>query len=235
MDDSLNQAFGGQRPQAQLEQAWHEEQDRKRFDIIRVKNPATITVKGVEYALPQKDFYQEYETNRHQKIPFNSVIDIPRYIAVRYVEHMKDLIVNLVTQKMHDDYLTERDRKGLPRYTDKATENKETYETDSYPKTNDSTIIAEIYNILWVGLVYEFGRDVPPTNNDPRSGEVDVTPISMKVLDTLNTRRVAEADSPLATFRATPIPPPMTQPVPEQPSGFSAMNEKLSASDVTVE
>lgn len=224
-DNSLNQAFGGAQPQSVIEEKWHQAMERKKYDIIRVKNPTA------------KDFYVMYDTNQYQKVAANSTIDIPRYIATRYVEHMKDEIVNARTQKMHDDYLAQRDAKGLPRYTDKATENKETYETDSYPKTDDPKVIAEIYDTLWVGLVYEFGRDMPPSNLDPRSGEVDVTPVSMKVLDTLNTKRVADTENPLNSFRAVPTPPPSATPppMPEQPSGFSAMSEKLSANDVTQE
>lgn len=235
----LNQAFGGQAPKTLAEEGWHNEQNRKKYDIIRVENPTQATVKGESYPLPQKDFYVEYDTNQYQKIPFGGTIDIPRYIAIRYVEHKKDDIVNYVTKKLHDDFLIERDKKGFARYTDKATENKETYETDSYPKNNDPVVIAEVYEQLWVGLVHEFGRDIPPTNMDMRSGEVDLTPVSQKVLDTLNKRRVEPADNPMSQFHATYTPAPAAQSpaasIPTQPSGFAAMNQKLSAEEITQE
>ena len=235
--DDLNQAFGRQRQLSAIEEAWHNEQKRKQYDIIRVSNPAKAIVKGIEYSLPPIDFYQEYDVNQYQKIAFNSTIDIPRYIAIRYVEHKKDEIINFVNQKLHDEYLADRDKRGLPRFTDKAVENKETYETQSYPKTDDTSVIAEVYNQLWIGLVHDFGRDVPPQNNNPRSGEVDLTSASMKALENLDKKRVDISQLPQApVYQSAPVVPQATYtpPVPVE-SPFAKMNEQLSAEEVSSE
>lgn len=224
MDNSLDEAFGNQqRPRTDVEAAWHTEQSRKQYDIIRVANPSHGTVKGIGYDFPQEDFYVKYDIQQYQKIPANSERDIPRFRAERYVEHMKDKWVNFVAKKMHDDYLADRDRKGLPKYTDKSTENKETYETEPYPKTNDATLIAEIYNQLWVGLVNKAGSDVPPEMG-ARAGEVDQTPTSRKVLDSLAGKVISNANAPTVV---TDTPPP-------PPSPFATMNQKLAPEEVTL-
>ena len=91
--DDLMQEFGGQRPKTPIEEAWHKEQERKKYDIIRVSHPLVIHVKKKEYSFPPEDFYQSYDINQFQKIRAGSTIDIPRYIAIRYVSDKKDDIV----------------------------------------------------------------------------------------------------------------------------------------------
>lgn len=230
MDDNFAN-FGGDRIKTPNEEAWHREQERKKYDIIRIKNPTG------------QDFYVKYDTNQYQKVPANSDIDVPRYIATRYIVHMKDYIVNETAKKMHDDYLKERKEKGHPEYKSKWEENEETYLSSEYPKTNDPKIMAEIIDKLWIGLVYEFGRDVPPDNQNPRSGEVDLTPPEIKILAGLEKRRVSPEDKPMATFvpqhETPPMPPAPPSEAPEVltniPSPFSSMNERLDANEVTRE
>lgn len=241
MDPNVNQIFGGQAPQSALEEAWHQEQRRKSFDIIRVKNITTATLFGITYELPVKDFYIMYDTNQYQKIPAGSTFDLTYSRAKLFVEHKKDEIVNFIVKKMHDEFLEERSRKGMPSYTDKYVENKETYETQSYPKTNDLAVIEELYGQLWVGLVLSAGRDLPPPELlDPRSGEIDMKSNSAKVLEKLATKKVPESQlSPQdSTIRQTPPPIPMMPPPPPAPpaiNAFAQMNDQLSAADVTAE
>lgn len=232
MQDNLDEVLGGQSPSTPfpVQEAWHNEQKRKQYDIIRIKNPSTITVKGIDYELPAEDFYIEYDTNQYQRIPANSIRDIPRFRADRYVEHMKDKIINYVNQKLHDDFLAERDRKGLPRFVDKATENRETYETQDYPKTNDPEVIAEIFNQIWLGLVNKAGNDLPP-DMAQRSPELNVKPISQQILDKLRNKTVAPEDisypvQPEEVKRA-----PAVEPL--RPTGFSQMSDQLDAADVS--
>lgn len=233
MDDLNAQAT----PQQLAEEAWHTEQRRKQYDIIRVKNPAIVTVKGIQYELDTEDFYVEYDTNQWQKISFNTTVDIPQYIAIRYVEHKKDDIVNKIVKKMHDEFIEMRRLKGMPDYKDKASENAETYETASYPKTNDENVIAELYNQLWIGIVHKIGQDKPPQTINPRSGEVNTTPTSEKVLNNLSTKWVSPSESPIEQYKATPTPPPASHRPPEvpKPSGFATLNQKLTAEDITNE
>ncbi len=238
MDDSIAQAFGGDRIKTPVEEAWHNEQRRKQYDVIRVAFPKAVTVKGKSYELPHQDFFLEYDTNQYQRIVWGTTIDIPHYIAIRYVEHKKNDIVNFVAQQMHDAYLAERDAKGLPRYTDKHTENKETYENQAYPKTDDPQIIAEVYDQLWLGLVHEFGRDIPPTQNNPRAGEVDLTPTSQKIIDSFKSKRVAPVEGQSGVYQpqheARP-PMPQQQPPVQRANGFADLNKRLTPDEVTNE
>jgi len=223
MFDDLSNDLGSQKPKTPVEEAWHNEQRRKSFDIIRVKNPTN------------EDFYIEYDTNQYQKVPANATIDIPRHMAVRYIVHMKDKIINGRAQKMHDDYLKEREAKGLARYTNKYEENKETYETAPYPKTDDPKLIKELFDELWVGVVNEAGKDRLPQVVDSRSGEVDMRSAETQVMDTLANKRVAMTDMPPMQVNQVPTPPeqPVIQDMQARVSPFSAMNERLSADEIT--
>ena len=221
----------GQKVRTSAEEAWHTEQNRRKYDIIRVKNPIIVFVKKIEYTLPPIDFYQEYDVNQFQKISFGETIDLPRYIARLYVEHKKDEIVNFVSKKLHDEFLAERDKKGLPRFVDKAIENRETYETQEYPKTNELDVINELYDQLWIGLVHEFGKDRPPANVEP-SGIIDFSSVSMKAIENLNNKRVEGG----VKYEATPYPPtppqPSTSPVETPkadfvPNPFVELNQTL--------
>lgn len=230
MDNFLND-LGGERPKTPIEEAWHIEQERKKYDIIRVKNPTN------------QDFYVMYDLNQHQKIPANSTVDIPRYIATRYITHMKDNIVNVTVKQMHDRDMAERKEKGMTTFKSKWEENEETYLTAEYPKTNDPTVMEKIIGDLWIGLVYEFGRDIPPSDIDPRSGEVDLTPPEMKILEGLEKRRVAPEDRPTEVFSNNAIPvqnPPTVESfiptvVNTLPSPFASLNQRLDPSEVTNE
>lgn len=242
--DDLSQELSSLRPKTPVEESWHNEQRRKQYDIIRVKNPVKIRINGVEHTLPQKDFFVEYDTNQYQKIEYGLTKDIPRHIATRFIQHKKDEIVNYIVQKMHDEAIELRRKQGLPEFRDKATENAETYETSSYPRTNDPKVMAEIIDQLWVGLVLESGRDMPPVNMNPRSGEVDLTPPETRILESLNKRRVPADTVPTAAPVVAPATPPVSAPYtpPVIPtngavsaSPFADMSEKLSAQEVTNE
>jgi hypothetical protein len=238
----INQAMGGTPQPSAVEEQWHFEMRRKSFDIIRLANPSSIRVQGKLHTFGPHDFYVEYDTHQFQKFPPDTYLDVPRHIAVRYVEHKKDEIINAIAKNMHDDYIKDRDVKGLPRYTDKYTENQETYVTQDYPKSNDPVLIAEIYDQLWVGLVLESGRDIPPPDaNNPRSGEVDLKPASEKALENMSKKRVSPDSMPNMGVSRTdrpPMPPPVAPVAQHEPptiSPFAAMNDKLEASEVTSE
>lgn len=235
--DDLQDLFSN-RKKTPVEEAWHMAQERKKYDIVRVANPASITLFGITYQLPQKDFYVEYDVNQFQRVAFNSTIDIPRYIAMRYNQHKKDEIVNIITQKMHDQTIEDRRRKGFPDFKDKAAENAETYESNAYPKTNDPRVIAEISDQLWIGLVHEFGRDIPPSNLNVNAQELDMTPPEMKVMDTLNKKRVDMGQGlPAQPFNSQSNYQTQSVPQKETPrqSPFSSIKDQLTAADITAE
>lgn len=189
MDDTAfspsNNTVGYSNSQSLKEEAWHREMRRRSNDVIRVSNPTN------------EDFVVQWDYNYH-RIPANSTADVPRYIATKYCRDMKDKIINDQNQKKHDEELKERRKSGFPDFKNKYEENQETYERQDYVRTNNYTVSAEIYDKLWVGVVYEFGKDLPP-RKDPRSGEVDITPDEIKILQNLDKKRVSDIPSAIQT------------------------------------
>lgn len=220
MDTDFAKAMAGA-PQSLRAEMWHTEQKRKQYDIIRVKNPTS------------EDFFVEYDINQHQRFPAAATSDVPRYMAERFVKHMANKIIHAAAQKKHDEFLAERRSKGLPEFAHKSEENEATYLRNDYPKTTDVKILAPLIDELWVGLVYEFGKDKIPQTVDSRSGETRMTPIETQILEKIQGKRVSVAEMP--TTKPV-IEAPYTVPVPEfeNPSfDFSSLNQKISVSDVT--
>ena len=178
-DDNLDafSVFGIQKPRTSAEEIFHRELERRSFDVIRVKNP------------DNKDFFVDWD-HRYHRVPANGTADLPRYIAVHYIRNKSVDIVNKLAQKMHDEFITDRRKKGLPEYQDKNIENNETYMTQQYPKTNDRELMTKIYSELWLGLVYEFGKDNPLPQQKATEYENDITPLEEKILRELGNRKV---------------------------------------------
>ncbi len=175
--DAFN-VFGVMRPRTPQEETWHREMERRSFDIIRVANPDNF------------DFYAEWD-KRFQRVPANGTADMARFWAVSYCRQKAIDIINRMSDKLHKEDLEEREKKGLPRFKDKNEENNETYMTARYPKGNDRELLTKIYQDLWVGLVYEYGKDLPSTApQDVQPGDVDMTPLEQKILMELENRRV---------------------------------------------
>jgi len=180
MDDfpNINADGGVSQPRTGKEEAWHAEMRRRANDVIRVLNPT------------DKDFYVKWETQMH-RFPANSTKDVPRYVATAYCRDMKVAIIESENKKRHDDFLAERRTKGFADYKSKYEENQETYMTPEYPRTDDYKKSVDIYDKLWIGVVYEFGKDdIERTNS--RAGEVDITPDEVKILQGLNNRKVSD-------------------------------------------
>ncbi len=235
--------FGGRPPLTPKEIQWHQEMKRQEYDVVRIKNPRIVTVQGKLYDLPAfktisftPDVWIMYDVGQYQKVPYGAVIDVPRARARLFATHRKDEIVNFVTQKMHDEFIDQRRLKGFPEYTDKAIENKETYESAAYPKTNDPQIISEIFDQLILGITVRATQDTPPPEIDPHSGEVDLKPADAKGFDQIASRMVDNNETPTMQAPApqyTPHETVQTRPVVTSP--FSALNQKLDVNDVTNE
>lgn len=223
--DDLAQPLGTQTPNQATQEAWHREQERRSFDIIRVKNPQS------------KDYFVEWD-HRFHKVPAQSTADVPRFVATKYCRDMKDKIIHEMGQKMHDEQIVDRAKKGLAAFNNKYEENYATYMTDSYPKTNDWNLVAKIYADLWVGLVMEWGKDVPVDVN-PKSGEVDSVPAEIKLLQSLDNKKVTDSlpvTGESDIFQTAPIPQQPTAPVvPETPFSFGDLKEQVSKKDLEKE
>jgi len=213
MDDPFAAAapYGAQDPVQAKGEAWHAEQYRRSLDIIRVKNPTS------------KDFFIEWD-HRFHKVPANGTADVYRFLATNYCRSMKDQIINEMNQQMHDEAIVERQKKGLPAFNNKYEENYATYMTDPYPKTNDWNLAAKIYADLWLGLVSEWGKDNPNEVN-PRAGEVDQKPEEIKILESMQTKRVTSV--PMAVQGETQVPEPAFS--------FSSMKQQVNKEELEKE
>jgi hypothetical protein len=176
------------------EYAWHQEQARRAFDIIRVKNPTNEDY-VIEWGRPAT----------FHRVPANSTADLFRYLAVYYVRHMKDKIINEANQKRHDQYMAERRAKGYPQYKSKYEENEETYLTPEYTSTGSVAAALPLYSQLWVGLVSEYGKDQVPQVSDL----VDLTQDEVILLKSVQDRKVTETAAKPVTPES-PIKPEAT-------------------------
>lgn len=173
MDDSVvNSAFGIQQ-QSESEYAWHREQERRALDIIRVLNPTN------------KDYYIDWD-HRFHKVSANATADIPRFVATKYCRDMRTQIINTINQESHDKTMAERSRTGKGSFESKYHENIDVY--DKGIPTTDFNLSAKIYAQLWVGLVYEYGKDMPPPTPGQRTN--DMTPDETRILQSLFNKKV---------------------------------------------
>lgn len=220
--DAFN-VFGVRKPRTPQEQEWHREMERRSYDIIRVKNPDNF------------DFFVEWD-RRHQRVPALGTADMARFWAVKYCRDKTVDIINRMNDKLHKEDLEERARKGLPSYKDKYEENAETYSTQRYPKTNDRELLTKIYSQLWVGLVYEYGKDMPPmAAQDPRAGEVDLTPLEQKILMELEGRRVDLSKEEKPAVRPTFVEPEVKEIMIKMPEEVKTESKEEILQEVTAE
>lgn len=187
---------------SQFSELWHANQKRRSYDIIRVYNPTN------------EDFHVQYDVNLYQKIAAKTTTDVPRFIADRYAYHMFVKIVNDEAKRMHDEDLKKRDVEGKPRYSDKYVENLETYNTQSYPKTNDNELKDKIYPTLILGLVSKVGMDRPPGIDQKGSSLFEGDDL-IRVENLMNKRIDEVEQKPLVT------------------TDFSGLSKKLNVDDVT--
>ncbi|MBZ5529724.1 MAG: hypothetical protein LAN71_17745 [Acidobacteriia bacterium] len=169
--------FGVRRPLSTKEEIFHRELERRSFDIIRIKNP------------DNQDFFAEWD-KRYWKVPAQGTLDVPRYVAIKYCKDKAVDTINKLNQKMHDQEMEERNKKGFTAFESKWHEEQATYTQPRYPKTNDKELLTKLYSEYWVGLVYEYGKDQPQQVMNQATEELDMTPIELKIIKEMEGRRV---------------------------------------------
>ncbi len=175
-NNDASSVFGVAKPRSNAEEQYHRELERRSLDIIRVKNP------------DKTDFHIEWD-KRYHRVPAMGTADVPRYIAMKYCRDKAIEVINSINEKMHEAELEDRAKKGLPAFESKWHENQATYIKPNYPRTDDKVLLAKLYSEYWVGLVYEFGKDMP--NQVPQQEQnVDLTPVEEKILNEMRNRRV---------------------------------------------
>ena len=140
---------------------WQGEEYRKSMDSILVYNPT------------DKDYFVMWDRmnhlvpNKSKDIGFGAgQVELPRYIADKYLKEMKDLLINEEVNNRVKEKIEDRAKKGMPELTPYE---KNVQVTDYLPKTSDEKKIIEIYGNLFKGVVREFGLyDVPESSTNTK-------------------------------------------------------------------
>lgn len=128
--------------------AWQREQYRKSMDTILVYNPLN------EDYICYWDKYPHMVPGREKDIGFGKgKMQLARYIAEKYMLEMKNKIISAKADLILAESKEKRKEKGLS--VDPYEVNAEIL--NAVLKTNDEKQIEEIYKILYVELVKEFG------------------------------------------------------------------------------
>jgi len=147
------------------------EMARTSQDLILVDNPT------------DKDFAIEWDGYKHI-VKAHSQRTLARYLALKYVKDMKDLMINEMANRKFEELMKERSKKGMVELT--PFEKQEVWNR-TY-STNDPTLIAKIYPQLWLGVAEEYGLDAVA---DDASQLRDFRSDEQKILDSLSKKRVS--------------------------------------------
>ncbi len=181
----------------------HREMERVSLDWCMIYNPTNDDF-YIEWAAKDGRPWKYLVPNKNKDIGWGQgKLEVQRYLAIWYCEHMKNKIINDKGQKEAEKMLAERREKGQPDLT-KFEEQKAIW--DKSPRTNSNKELSAIYPILFLGVSREFGTDYA---TDPEALPNDITP-DEKVFDTLkNKKYTPEAQS---TETVTPKSKPKTSP-----------------------
>lgn len=139
-------------------------------------NPTTEAVKREMYRVSQddcmiynptdEDFIIQWEEfkfpvpNQNKDIGWGKgKREVKRYLARWYCTHMKDQLINDLGEKKANEIIAQRRKEGKEEFTDKYVENRQVW--DKIPKTDDPTLIENYMPQLFLGVVREFGGEVP--------------------------------------------------------------------------
>lgn len=151
------------------------EMERRSLDTIMVYNPTDSDYRlewdKRYHVIPKKDRDLGYGKGR---------MELPRYLAEKYAREMKNMLINDMERKAVEKLVAEYEAKGQ-RFRDKYEENSAALPL--VPKTSDEKLIAQIYDMVILGLVREFGNDF----SDEAAGHpIDDKTAEERVLDRLN-------------------------------------------------
>lgn len=117
------------------------------LDIIRIYNPL--------------EFDYKYMWDGYwNTVPAKSYKDVPRYKAKHFFKNISQYLIGQMQIKQGNDLLKKRDDRGLDKILDKYQENRQIW--DQVPKLNDENLLNQIAEDVLIGLVEEYGKDLPP-------------------------------------------------------------------------
>lgn len=122
------------------------EMERRSLDIVRIYNPLETR-------------FNYMHDSRYHSVDGKSTKDVTRFLAAHYFKKIAERIIGDQQLKTGAELLALREKQFGRTFLDKYEENKEVW--DRTPKLNDPELLKEIYNTVILGLVEEYGMEIP--------------------------------------------------------------------------
>lgn len=165
---------------------WKREEYRKSMDTWLVYNPTDkdyfVIWDRIPHLIPNKD--KDVGFGRGQA-------ELSKFLAEKYMNEMKDILINLENERKLKEKLEDRSKKGMQELTPYE---KNVQLVEFLPRTSDETQILEKYGILFKGVVREFGL----YENMPMEGssKPDIRTPEEKALESLMNKKAVRETSP---------------------------------------
>lgn len=141
---------------------------RKSLDTIRIYNPLDHT------------FRYMYDGFWHQ-VPAGGTKDEPRYLARHYFKKIAEYMIGQQILKDGEELLKLREKQLGKAFLDKYEENKEVW--DKTPRLDDEKLLKEIRDVVILGVVEEYGLDLPEEVPAERRANLDFKPLNDQIFD----------------------------------------------------
>ena len=128
------------------------ERARRSHDTIRVFNPLSNT-----FSFMHDRFWH--------KVPAKSFRDMDRYLAMHFFKKICDFMIGQQIQTKGEELKKLREQQMGHQFLDHYEENVQVW--DHTPKINDPDLINEIKKTVIIGLVKEYGMDMPEVQEMP--------------------------------------------------------------------
>ncbi len=157
--------------------------ERVSLDWVMISNPTDEDF-YIEWAAQDGRPWKYLVPNKNKDIGWgNGKLEVQRYLAVWYCEHMKNKIIYDKGKKIGEEMLAKRRTEGKPDLTK--------YEEQALiwgktPRSSSESELSKLYPQLFLGITREFGVDYAPTDQ-PKGVEL-VTP-EEKALEALKNKK----------------------------------------------
>jgi hypothetical protein len=187
-----------------LSDTFHKELARYRKDLIMVHNITDV------------DYICYWDGEPHRVPGMNKDMGhgkgnrpLPRYIAEKYVVEMKDKLIN----EMQDNKLIELKNSLRKRgATDVVYNANDILERSGEFRTNNPTLINDLFDKLWLGVYEEFGVDTEIVGS--ADGErLDNRPQEQQILEKMNSKRYSAGTAEVAVEPVEVLPKEKTYPI----------------------
>lgn len=136
--------------QNKIGDAYKRELERHSKDIVMVHNPLDKDYTCVW------DKFKHVIPNCNRDIGFGKGNnELPFYIARKYFNEMKDLMINTSNQKIVEKRIEAKEKSG----SNFETKWHEQTVWNNLPRTNERKVVDSLFDELWLGIVREFGLD----------------------------------------------------------------------------